>query len=118
MFDFFRKHMRVMQFALVLLILPSFVFFGIHGYSRMGEGGNATVAKVAGQNITQAELDAALRGERLPEAGGKIDRVVTQEQITNVPDSTQRCGGDPSNEGDLEARPQPLEVEAHAQQFE
>ncbi len=61
MFDFFRKHMRVMQFALVLLILPSFVFFGIQGYSRFGEGGNATVAKVAGQNITRAELDAAHR---------------------------------------------------------
>ena len=61
MFDFFRKHMRVMQFALVLLILPSFVFFGIQGYSRFGEGGNATVATVAGQAITQAELDAAHR---------------------------------------------------------
>lgn len=63
MFDFFRKHMRAMQFVLVLLILPSFVFFGIQGYSRMGEGGNATVAKVAGQNITQGELDAALRDQ-------------------------------------------------------
>jgi peptidyl-prolyl cis-trans isomerase D len=63
MFDFFRKHMRAMQFVLVLLILPSFVFFGIQGYSRFGEGGNATVAKVAGQNITQAELDAAHRDQ-------------------------------------------------------
>jgi len=63
MFDFFRKHMRAMQFVLVLLILPSFVFFGIQGYSRMGEGGNATVAKVAGQSVTQAELDAAHRDQ-------------------------------------------------------
>jgi peptidyl-prolyl cis-trans isomerase D len=63
MFDFFRKHMRLMQFALVLLILPSFVFFGIQGYSRFGEGGNETVAKVAGQNITRAELDAAHRDQ-------------------------------------------------------
>lgn len=63
MFDFFRKHMRVMQFALVLLILPSFVFFGIQGYSRMGEGGNATLAKVGGQTITQAEFDNAHRDQ-------------------------------------------------------
>ena len=74
MFDFFRKHMRAMQFALVLLILPSFVFFGIQGYSRMGEGGNATVAKVAGQTITQAELDAAHREQ--------IERI--RRQMPNV----------------------------------
>jgi len=74
MFDFFRKHMRAMQFALVLLILPSFVFFGIQGYSRFGEGGNATVAKVAGQDITRAELDAAHRDQ--------IERV--RRQMPNV----------------------------------
>ena len=61
MFDFFRKHMRIMQFALVLLILPSFAFFGIQGYTRFAAAGNATVAKVAGQSITQDELDAAHR---------------------------------------------------------
>ncbi len=61
MFDFFRKHMRVMQFVLVLLIVPSFIFFGIQGYSRFTESGNATVAKVDGQTITQAEWDAAHR---------------------------------------------------------
>ena len=59
MFDFFRKHMRVMQFALVLLIFPSFVFFGVQGYSNFSDGANAVVAKVAGQDITQAEWDAA-----------------------------------------------------------
>jgi peptidyl-prolyl cis-trans isomerase D len=74
MFDFFRKHMRLMQFALVLLILPSFVFFGIQGYSRFGEGGNATVAKVAGQAITRAELDAAHRDQ--------IERV--RRQMPNI----------------------------------
>ena len=45
MFDFFRKHMRVLQFVLVLLIVPSFVFFGIQGYSGFSEGGNTTVAR-------------------------------------------------------------------------
>lgn len=60
MFDFVRSHMRVLQFILVLLIFPSFVFLGVQGYSGFGEG-NATVAKVDGQKITQAEWDAAHR---------------------------------------------------------
>ena len=59
MFDFFRKHTRVLQFVLVLLIFPSFVFFGIQGYSRFTGGGNETVATVAGRGITKAEWDAA-----------------------------------------------------------
>jgi len=54
MFDFIRKHMRLMQLLLVLLIFPSFVFFGIQGYSRFDDSANATVAKVAGRSITQA----------------------------------------------------------------
>ena len=37
MFDFFRRHTRVLQFVLVLLVFPSFVFFGIQGYSGMTE---------------------------------------------------------------------------------
>ncbi len=61
MFDFIRKHMRVLQFVLVLLIVPSFAFFGVQGYTRLAEGGRLTVAQVAGQDITQSELDAAHR---------------------------------------------------------
>jgi peptidyl-prolyl cis-trans isomerase D len=61
MFDFFRRHTRVLQFTLVLLIFPSFVFFGIQGYSRFNEGENTKVAAVAGQVVTQAEWDAAHR---------------------------------------------------------
>ena len=59
MFDFFRKHTRMLQFLLVLLIFPSFVFFGIQGYSRFTGGENETVAKVAGHNITRAEIGRA-----------------------------------------------------------
>ena len=55
MFEFVRKHTRLLQFVLVLLIFPSFVFFGIQGYSRFTGGENATVAKVDGHKITQAE---------------------------------------------------------------
>jgi peptidyl-prolyl cis-trans isomerase D len=63
MFDFVRSHTRLLQFILVLLIFPSFVFFGIQGYSRFTGGENETVAKVAGHNITRAELDAAHRDQ-------------------------------------------------------
>ena len=34
MFEFVRTHTKLLQFMLVLLIFPSFVFFGIQGYSR------------------------------------------------------------------------------------
>ncbi len=63
MFDFFRKHTRVLQFVLVLLIFPSFVFFGVQGYSKFTEGGNATVGHVDGRAITQQEWDAAHRDQ-------------------------------------------------------
>jgi peptidyl-prolyl cis-trans isomerase D len=62
MFDFVRKHTRVMQFLLFLLIFPSFVLFGLEGYNRFREGG-ITVATVDGQDITQAEWDAAHRSQ-------------------------------------------------------
>lgn len=56
MFDFVRKHNRILQFLLVLLILPSFVVFGIQGYSRFTND-DGVVARVAGQKITQSEWD-------------------------------------------------------------
>jgi len=63
MFEFVRTHTRLFQFILVLLIFPSFVFFGIQGYSRFTGGENETVAKVAGRSITRAEWDAAHRDQ-------------------------------------------------------
>lgn len=63
MFDFVRKHTRILQFVLVLLIFPSFVFFGIQGYSRFMDASNDTVAKVAGNPIKRGELDAAHRDQ-------------------------------------------------------
>ncbi len=59
MFEFFRTHSRLTLGFLLLLIIPSFIFFGIDGYSRFTEGGNATVATVDGQSITRAEWDQA-----------------------------------------------------------
>ncbi len=62
MFDFVRKHTKIMMALLFLLIIPAFVLFGIEGYVRF-DAGTETVAKVGGQDITQAEWDAAHRQE-------------------------------------------------------
>ena len=59
MFEFVRSHTRLLQGILVLLIFPSFVFFGVQGYSSFREGGNEDVAKVDGRGITKAEWDVA-----------------------------------------------------------
>jgi len=67
MFDFFRRHTRALQFVLFLLVFPSFVFFGIQGYSRFVGNDQQVVAHVAGQPVSQAELEAALR-ERVERA--------------------------------------------------
>ena len=60
MFEFVRTHQRLMQFALLLFIFPSFAFFGLESYTRMSDKGNE-VARVAGQSISQQEWDAAQR---------------------------------------------------------
>lgn len=59
MFDFVRKHNKLFQIILVLLILPSFIFLGVQS-SDLGGGGDV-VAKVGSQKIMQAELDNAVR---------------------------------------------------------
>jgi peptidyl-prolyl cis-trans isomerase D len=61
MFDFVRQHNKLFQFVLLLLILPSFAFVGMQGYTSMMGGANAGVASVDGRKITQAEWDAAHR---------------------------------------------------------
>lgn len=61
MFDFVRQHNRLFQFILLLLILPSFAFVGMQGYTSMMGGANAGVASVDGRKITQAEWDNAQR---------------------------------------------------------
>ena len=61
MFDFVRTHSRVLFFVMVLLIFPSFVFFGVQGYTQFNDPAGAAVAKVDGQKITRAEWDAAHR---------------------------------------------------------
>jgi peptidyl-prolyl cis-trans isomerase D len=62
MFDFVRKHTKIMQFILFLLIFPSFVLFGLEGYNRFKEKGEP-VAKVDGVEILQGEWDATHKQE-------------------------------------------------------
>jgi peptidyl-prolyl cis-trans isomerase D len=62
MFDFVRKHTKIMMFLMFLLIIPSFVLFGIDGYNRMREKGDA-VARVGGQDISRGEWDAVHKSE-------------------------------------------------------
>ena len=58
MFEFFRTHTRLALGFMLLLIIPSFVFFGIDGYTRSNGGDNTTVAKVDGVSITKAEWES------------------------------------------------------------
>ncbi|MCC9596118.1 MULTISPECIES: SurA N-terminal domain-containing protein [unclassified Rubrivivax] len=75
MFDFVRNHSRLVLGILVLLIFPSFIFFGVQGYSRFTEGGAVTVAEVGGQAISRAEWDAAHQNniERLRRQRPELD---------------------------------------------
>ncbi len=57
MFDFVRNHTRLALGFMLLLIIPSFIFFGIDGYKKFGDGANTAVATVDGKNITRGELD-------------------------------------------------------------
>ena len=59
MFDFVRSHTRLFQFILVILVFPSFVFFGVQGYSRFTEGGRDEVASVDGRGISKTEWEQA-----------------------------------------------------------
>ncbi len=58
MFDFIRKHTKVTMGLLFLLIVPSFILFGLDGYNKSKDQA-AVVARVDGQDITQTEWDRA-----------------------------------------------------------
>ncbi len=59
MFDFVRNHTRLMLGLVLLLIIPSFVFFGVQGYESFTDGSRSAVARVDGVDITRAEWDFA-----------------------------------------------------------
>ncbi len=62
MFDFFRKYNKIVMIFLFLLIIPSFVLFGVDRYNSNGDRGDV-VATVDGQSITRTEWDQQHRNE-------------------------------------------------------
>ncbi|MGI9133889.1 MAG: SurA N-terminal domain-containing protein, partial [Rhodoferax sp.] len=74
MFDFIRKHTKVMMFLMFLLIIPSFVLWGVERFNTRG-GSSEVVAKVASRDITQAEWDYAHKNEvdRLRASNPNVD---------------------------------------------
>jgi peptidyl-prolyl cis-trans isomerase D len=76
MFDFVRNHTRLALGFMLLLIIPSFVFFGVEGYSQFTDGSNTAVAKVDGRSITRAEWDSAHQRN--------VDRVRRQQPTVDV----------------------------------
>jgi peptidyl-prolyl cis-trans isomerase D len=72
MFDSVRSHRRWIMLFMLVLIFPSFVFFGIQGYNRFMDSENA-LATVDGAPITQQEYDQAQRDriERLRQTFGQ-----------------------------------------------
>lgn len=62
MLEVIRTHRRWMLFFVLILILPSFVFFGIQGYNQLVEGEEA-VANIGKSRVTQAQLDTVHRQE-------------------------------------------------------
>jgi len=74
MFESIRQHKKYLMGFLMILIIPSFVLFGVEGYSNANESGE-TVATVNGKDIKQAEWDAAHQAqiERLQQAMPTID---------------------------------------------
>ncbi len=60
LFEWIRDHKRLMLGALIVLIFPSFVFWGISGYDQfMGDG--TEVAEVQGRPITRERFESAHR---------------------------------------------------------
>lgn len=70
MFDTIRKHQKLMQFALILVIVPSFAFFGIASYSDFMDK-ETDLMKVAGRPITAQEVDNAAK-RQAERVGGNL----------------------------------------------
>lgn len=85
MFEYIRTHKRIMQGVLLVIIFPSFAFFGIESFTQRDV--KTTVATVAGQAISQQEFDQALSNQldRLKQAYGQD----FDAQMLNTPEARQ-----------------------------
>lgn len=62
MFNFIRRHQRLMQLVLLILILPSFVLIGVSGYTNYVSGDEDLVS-VGDSAVTAQEFDQARRNQ-------------------------------------------------------
>ena len=60
MVDTVRKHQKILQIVLMLLIVPSFVLFGISGYSGFMDK-ETDIVKINGKAITAQEVESAAK---------------------------------------------------------
>ncbi len=75
MFDTVRKHQRLLQLVLVIVIFPAFALWGVQGYDTFFDSGKS-VAKVGDSEITRQEFDTARQRqlEQLRQTlGGHVD---------------------------------------------
>ena len=81
MFDFFRKYNKIVMIFLFLLIIPSFVLFGVERYQ--GSGGEVKVARVDGQAITRPEWDAQhrLETDRIRQQSPNVDPTLLESDV-------------------------------------
>ena len=81
MFDFFRRYNKIVLIFLFLLIIPSFVLFGVERYQ--GSGGEEKVARVDGQNITRPEWDAQhrLETDRIRQQSPNVDPTLLESDV-------------------------------------
>ncbi len=121
MFEFVRQHTKVMMGVMFLLIIPSFVLFGIDGYTNLRDKGEA-VALVGGQEVTQGDWDFAHKSEtdRLraampnldpklldsPEARyATLERLVRERVLTKAVDTLKLTTSDSRLARDLQENP-------------
>jgi len=81
MFDFIRTHQRLMQFLLLMIILPAFVIgFGLQGFS-IGDDPTA-VAKVCGTTVPQQEFVRAQQ-DQMAQMRQQFGAAFQQEMFDN-----------------------------------
>ena len=82
MFEFVRTHQRLMQFLLLLIIAPAFVFTGVQGYEAFVGDPNA-VAKVCGGNVSMMDFERAQQ-EYLGNARQQLGQNFRSEMFNNA----------------------------------
>jgi peptidyl-prolyl cis-trans isomerase D len=106
MFEYIRTHQRLMMLLLLLLIFPSFVFFGIDSFSN--SAASSGVATVAGEPITHQQFDDAMRD--------RLDRLRQQfgpqfdERFFNTPETKKRILDDLVQQRALQVEAKKLKV--------